>query len=64
MQEEGIVVKRLLSAWSFMHRSCDWVKLKPDYTKLQEIDALVIGASYGTGELRGGKSPMTQVLNC
>ncbi|KAF5829348.1 hypothetical protein DUNSADRAFT_16208 [Dunaliella salina] len=38
-----------------MHRSYDWVKLKPDYTKLQEIDALVIGATYGTGELRGGK---------
>jgi len=24
-------------------------------THLQEIDALIIGASYGTGELRGGK---------
>jgi len=35
MQEEGVVVKKLHGPWNFMKRTCDWVKLKPDYVKLQ-----------------------------
>jgi DNA ligase-4 len=52
--EEGIVVKALQSLWIPDNRREEWLKLKPDYTNANEIDAIIIGGFYGTGK-RGGR---------
>lgn len=55
MQEEGIVVKNLDSAWMPNDRSNNnWVKLKPDYVHQSDIDAVVIGGRWGAGRNRAG----------
>ena len=51
--EEGIVVKGAAAAWSPGERDGGWVKMKPEYERLHEVDALVVGFNYGTGH-RGG----------
>eukprot|EP00873_Tetraselmis_striata_P028525 jgi/Tetstr1/448789/TSEL_036023.t1 len=54
-QEEGIVAKSLGSTWEPNDRtSHSWLKVKPDYITQQDMDALIIGAYYGTG-VNGGK---------
>ncbi|KAL6761676.1 hypothetical protein V8C86DRAFT_3023705 [Haematococcus lacustris] len=45
--EEGLVVKRLDSQWQYGVRSEAWLKLKPDYVVVQDLDAVIIGAFYG-----------------
>ncbi len=52
--EEGIVIKSLSSQWIAANRGSEWLKLKPDYVTDIEVDALIIGAKYGTGR-RGGR---------
>ena len=52
--EEGIVIKRLDSPWISNNRSyTSWMKIKPDYVYKLDIDAVVLGAWFGTGS-RGG----------
>ena len=41
------------SPWHCNDRGDSWLKIKPDYVSNIEIDALIIGAKYGTGR-RGG----------
>lgn len=44
------MVKQLDSPWKYGERSGAWVKLKPEYVTMQEIDAVIIGCKYGTGK--------------
>lgn len=53
-QEEGIVVKALDSLWRLNDRSGSWLKLKPDYLSNHEVDAVIMGCSFGSGR-NGGK---------
>lgn len=53
--EEGLVVKDLEGEWIPGDRSSNWMKIKPDYLKTEDLDVLLIGGYYGAGELRGGK---------
>ncbi len=52
-QEEGIVVKAADSPWRCNDRGMAWLKIKADYVHKVEIDAVIIGAKFGTGR-RGG----------
>ena len=47
------MVKSLSAPWRANDRSGAWVKIKPDYVHHAEIDAVVIGAHYGTGRRAG-----------
>ncbi len=53
LQEEGILVKAANSAWRCNDRGLNWLKIKADYVHKVEIDAVIIGARFGTGR-RGG----------
>ncbi|DBA75732.1 TPA: hypothetical protein ACH3X1_010149 [Trebouxia sp. C0004] len=53
VQEEGIIIKALDSAWQMNDRSNAWLKIKPDYVHSNDIDAVIIGAFYGTGRHGG-----------
>ena len=53
MQEEGIIIKALDSPWQMNDRSNAWLKIKPDYVHSNDIDAVIIGAFYGTGRHGG-----------
>ena len=53
LQEEGIIVKALDSLWQSNDRSNAWLKIKPDYVHSNDIDAVIIGAFYGTGRHGG-----------
>ena len=53
--EEGLVIKDLSGAWIPGDRSTNWMKIKPDYAKTEDLDVLLIGGYYGAGEMRGGK---------
>lgn len=53
--DEGLVIKDLNSEWIPGDRSGNWMKIKPDYCKSEDLDVLLIGGYYGAGELRGGK---------
>ncbi len=55
MQEEGIIIKAADSPWVTNDRSSAWVKLKPDYVRQSEIDAVIIGGLYGEGQRRSGR---------
>jgi len=48
------MVKDLSSEWVAANRGYEWLKLKPDYVNEVEVDAIIIGATYGTGK-RGGR---------
>eukprot|EP00879_Flechtneria_rotunda_P020198 GHRR01021239.1.p1 GENE.GHRR01021239.1~~GHRR01021239.1.p1 ORF type:complete len:808 (+),score=213.95 GHRR01021239.1:1223-3646(+) len=52
-QEEGIVVKQLNSVWKPDDRSGVWLKMKPDYFEMAEIDAVIIGGYFGGGRHGG-----------
>lgn len=47
------MVKDLDSRWVANDRKGAWMKLKPDHAFVSEIDAVVIGAHFGTGRRRG-----------
>lgn len=53
LQEEGIIIKALDSPWQMNDRSNAWLKIKPDYVHSSDIDAVIIGAFYGTGRNGG-----------
>jgi len=53
--EEGLVIKELAGPWIAGDRSANWMKIKPDYLKTEDIDVLLIGGYYGAGAQRGGK---------
>ena len=53
LQEEGIIIKALDSPWQMNDRSNTWLKIKPDYVHSNDIDAVIIGAFYGTGRHGG-----------
>ena len=53
LQEEGIIIKALDSPWQMNDRSNAWLKIKPDYVHSNDIDAVIIGAFYGTGRHGG-----------
>ena len=53
--EEGLVIKDLNGEWKPGDRSSNWMKIKPDYLKTEDLDVLLIGGYYGAGEMRGGK---------
>ena len=53
--EEGLVIKDLDGPWIAGDRSTNWMKIKPDYLKTEDLDVLLIGGYYGAGALRGGK---------
>lgn len=53
LQEEGIVVKAADAPWRCNDRGLSWLKIKADYVHKVEIDAVIIGAKFGTGR-RGG----------
>ncbi|PRW39278.1 dynamin-related GTPase isoform A [Chlorella sorokiniana] len=53
MKEEGIVIKALDSEWKSNDRHSNWLKLKPDYLRSQEMDCLIIGAFAGEGARSG-----------
>lgn len=48
---EGIIVKAPQSKYLVGRRPYDWIKLKPDYVDelCDDLDLLVVGASYGRG---------------
>ncbi|GHP12181.1 DNA ligase [Pycnococcus provasolii] len=48
--EEGIMIKSLSTKWLPNDRSTAWLKLKPEYTQVMDIDAVVVGAYRGTGK--------------
>ena len=49
-KEEGIMLKLLSSQWVGNDKSGTWLKIKPDYITNADIDALIIGASWGKGK--------------
>lgn len=53
LQEEGIIIKALDSPWQMNDRGNAWLKIKPDYVHSNDIDAVIIGAFYGTGRHGG-----------
>ena len=55
LQEEGIIIKAADSPWVTNDRSSAWVKLKPDYVKQSELDAVIIGGLYGKRQKSAGK---------
>ncbi len=62
MVVEGVVVKNLNSQWVPNNRGDSWLKIKPDYVKERDIDAVVVGAFYSSGH-RGLDAPnLTQFL--
>lgn len=58
--EEGIVVKSAESRWEPGERGAAWLKFKPDYFGMNDLDMLVMGVYLGTGSARGGR--MTEFL--
>ena len=44
---EGIIIKPLIGKWEAGKRSNNWIKYKPARV---EVDAIIIGASYGSGK--------------
>jgi DNA ligase-4 len=56
LQEEGIVVKAADSSWRCNDRGLSWLKIKADYVQNVDIDAVIIGAKFGTGRRGGGVS--------
>ena len=46
-------MKALDSLWQMNDRSNAWLKIKPDYVHSNDIDAVIIGAFYGTGRHGG-----------
>ncbi|KAK9838672.1 hypothetical protein WJX74_001090 [Apatococcus lobatus] len=55
LKEEGIIIKAADSPWVTNDRSAAWVKLKPDYVKQSELDAVIIGGLYGKRQRRAGR---------
>ena len=62
MKGEGIVIKALDSPWQVGHRSRNWLKLKPDYARSLDVDALIIGASYGQGRRAATEGLLSEYL--
>ncbi|XP_014246176.1 DNA ligase 4 isoform X1 [Cimex lectularius] len=55
-REEGIIVKEVNSIYKPNERfSGGWYKIKPEYTQgaLMELDVLIIGGNFGSGQLKG-----------
>lgn len=48
------MVKAADSPWRCNDRGLSWLKIKADYVHNVEIDAVIIGARYGTGRRAGG----------
>ena len=47
------MMKLLDSQWRANDRSGTWLKIKPDYVKQADIDAVVIGGYWGQGRRAG-----------
>ena len=45
------MVKALDSPWRSADRSSLWLKMKPDYVHSADIDAVIIGGYYGSGNI-------------
>ncbi|KAL6769116.1 LIG4 [Auxenochlorella protothecoides x Auxenochlorella symbiontica] len=49
LKDEGIVIKALDSMWTTNDRSGSWLKIKLDYVRNMDIDAVIVGGWYGQG---------------
>ncbi len=56
------MIKALDSEWKLNDRSGTWVKLKPDYVEVADVDALIIGGLCGTGKHGGQLSEWVLAL--
>ena len=53
-RDEGILIKALDSQWRPGDRSASsWLKLKPDYMYRMDIDAVIVGGTFGKGSRAG-----------
>lgn len=60
-KEEGLVLKLLDAAWMPGLRSVHWLKLKPEYMYRMDIDAVIVGGTWGQGN-RAREGGITQYL--
>ena len=49
LKDEGVVLKALDAPWVSNDRSGSWIKIKLDYVRNVDIDAVVLGGWYGAG---------------
>lgn len=59
LKDEGIVIKALDSMWTTNDRSGSWLKIKLDYVRNMDIDAVIVGGWWvaeclGVEEAEGG----------
>lgn len=59
---EGVVVKNLTSQWIPNDRSDAWLKIKPDYLRKHDLDAVVVGSFYSSGKRGQDAASLTQFL--
>lgn len=59
---EGVVVKNLNSQWLPNDRSDAWLKIKPDYLRKHDLDAVVVGSFYSKGKRGQDAAVFTQFL--